>query len=53
VRFEASTEVLWQFPVSWDVTLMWMDQQFPVFCKTDMPSSVRVEGSKMKIKCEK
>jgi len=32
---------------------MWLDQQFPVFCKNVMPSSARVEGSKMKIKCEK
>lgn len=45
--------VVWQIPVSWVVTLTWLDQQFPVFCKTVMPSSVRVEESKMKIKCKK
>jgi len=32
---------------------MWLDQQFPVFFKNVMPSSARVEGSKMKIRCEK
>jgi len=45
--------VVWQIPVSWDVTVMWLGQQFPVFCKNVMPSSARVQGSKKKIKCEK
>jgi hypothetical protein len=45
--------VVRQIPVSWNVTLMLLDQQFPVFCKNVMPSSLGVEGSKMNIKREK
>jgi len=45
--------VVWQIPVSWDVTLMWLGQQFPLFCKNVRPTSARVQGSKKSIKCEK